>query len=174
LESEKASADRRQITWSQGDRDLRKLAGLRLHQTDEEIAAADLHGDEVLALPGETWRVVRRSSLAADLLDAAEREGPDGAIRGLDSRKLIYFKASPGLGQSDRPGAPPRWSTVPPVHSYFVSRHTDNAIEHVMQARHNGKLTAAEDTAIAQVYATLALAAAVESTKPEDTTAEVG
>lgn len=93
-EWERASKDRRQITWSQGKRDLRRHAGLGEQQSDEEIAAEDLMGGDVLALPGETWRVLRRSALATDLLDAAEQGGPGGAIRWLEDRKLIYARVA--------------------------------------------------------------------------------
>lgn len=95
-EWEKASLDRRQITWSQGDRDLRKLAGIDHSKSDEEIAAEDLHGSEVVALPGETWRRLRGTALATDLLDAAEEGGPEGAIRWLESRKMIFFQVREG------------------------------------------------------------------------------
>ncbi|MCW0214394.1 MAG: protein rep [Pseudonocardia sp.] len=100
-EWERASKDRRQITWSQGKRDLRRHAGLGEQQTDEEIAAEDLMGADVLALPGETWRVLRRSALATDLLDAAERGGPAGAIKWLVDRHLNYKRVVRGPTRSD-------------------------------------------------------------------------
>lgn len=104
-EWEQASRDRRQITWSQGGRDLRKLAGLKRQKSDEEIAAEDLHGEEVLALPGETWRVLRGSSLATDLLDAAERGGLEESIRWLESRKLIFHLVA--RARRDQPARAP-------------------------------------------------------------------
>jgi len=50
-EWEQASYGRRQLTWSLGAHDLRKLAGLGAEQSDEEVAEEDLAGEDVIALP---------------------------------------------------------------------------------------------------------------------------
>ena len=54
-EWEQASEGRRQLTWSTGRRDLRKLAGLGTEATDDDIASEDLDADTRLALPVDTW-----------------------------------------------------------------------------------------------------------------------
>ena len=41
-------------------------------QSDEEVAAEELLGEDLLALPHETWEVLLRRELTTDLLDAAE------------------------------------------------------------------------------------------------------
>src|SRR3954447_11618673 len=56
-EWEQASFGRRQLTWSLGEHDLRKLADLG-EQADEEIVAEDLQGEDVIALPHPTWQVL--------------------------------------------------------------------------------------------------------------------
>ena len=93
-EWEQGSRGRRQLTWSQG---LREMAGLAEDQaTDEEIAAAEEIGDDdMLQLPGDTWRAIRDT--AYELLDAAETEGPAGAARWLRVRRLDFIAfAVPG------------------------------------------------------------------------------
>jgi Replication protein len=87
-EWEQASFGRRQLTWSLGDRDLRKLADLA-EQSDEEIADEDLAGEDLIALPHPTWEALLMGELTTDLLDAAEIAGVEGActflrLRGLD------------------------------------------------------------------------------------------
>src|SRR3954466_9585575 len=88
-EWEQASYGRRQLTWSLGAHDLRKLAGLGAEQSDEEVAEEDLAGEDVIALPHPTWEALLRAELTTDLLDAAELAGAEGAcvflrLRGLD------------------------------------------------------------------------------------------
>jgi hypothetical protein len=80
-EWEQASFGRRQLTWSLGDHDLRKLADLGAQQSDEEIVAEELQGEEVIALPRPTWKALLDRELTTDLLDAAELGGVEGACR---------------------------------------------------------------------------------------------
>lgn len=87
-EWEKASLDRRQLTWSGGTRDLRRLAGLGRQRSDEEIAAEGLDGDDVLALDADTWRVLRCSRLAVDLLEVVELAGVAAGRAWLECRGL--------------------------------------------------------------------------------------
>lgn len=87
-EWEKASFDRRQLTWSQGSRDLRRWAGLTREQTDEELAQHELGGDDVLALPADTWEQVRGTRMAVELLEVAEIGGQQAARAWLQRRGL--------------------------------------------------------------------------------------
>jgi len=81
-----ASEGRRQITWSQG---LRELAGLAEEAAaDEEIANEDEGGDVVLTLPRETWKAVRDERWV--LLDVYEIEGMAGLTGYLDRLGLDY------------------------------------------------------------------------------------
>jgi hypothetical protein len=86
-EWEQSSRGRRQMTWSQG---FREMAGLAEKEaTDEELAAEEVGGGEDLVqLPAETWRAVRRRSW--ELLDIIELEGLVGAERWLRGRGLAY------------------------------------------------------------------------------------
>ena len=49
------SEGRKQITWSTGRRDLRRLAGLGREQSDEEVADEEVDADERVALAAEAW-----------------------------------------------------------------------------------------------------------------------
>lgn len=93
---EAASHGRKQVTFSRG---LRRRYRLAVEESDDEIASADLGGDDLIALPAATWQVVRLRG--EELLGAAEAEGLVGAVRWLDSR---------GLGWSWATSAPPRSS----------------------------------------------------------------
>ena len=69
-EWEKVSKGRRQMTWSKG---LRQLVGLLVDEMSDEAIAADELGDQaddVVVLPDESWRKVRRHSWL--ILDMAE------------------------------------------------------------------------------------------------------
>jgi hypothetical protein len=66
-EWEQASYGRRQLTWSLGVHDLRKLADLGSEQSDEEVAEEDLQGEDVIALPHPTWEALLRGELTTDL-----------------------------------------------------------------------------------------------------------
>lgn len=89
VEWEQASHRRRQLTWSKG---LREWAGLDAEEdADEEIAAEDLAGDDVVILPPDTWRAVRRHAWV--LLDLAENGGRDALTSWLDLRQLDWLDA---------------------------------------------------------------------------------
>ena len=87
-EWETASEGRRQLTWSAGARDLRKLAGLGAEATDEDVAAEDLDADTRLVLTADTWDCVERGQLGPELLSAAEAGGMDAARNWLTARDL--------------------------------------------------------------------------------------
>jgi hypothetical protein len=88
-EWEEASFGRRQLTWSLGVHDLRKLADLA-EQSDEEIVEEELSGEDVIALPRPTWEALLIGELTTDLLDAAEIAGIDGACTFLRMRSLEW------------------------------------------------------------------------------------
>src|SRR4051795_6089819 len=90
-EWEQASYGRRQLTWSLGVHDLRKLADLGSEQSDEEVAEEDLAGEDVIALPHPTWEALLRAELTTDLLDAAEIAGVEGACAFLQMRGLDWL-----------------------------------------------------------------------------------
>jgi Replication protein len=92
-EWEQASYGRRQLTWSLGVHDLRKLAALGSEQSDEEIAAEDLAGEDTIALPHPTWEALLRGELTTDLLDAAEIGGVEAACAFLQLRGLEWVPA---------------------------------------------------------------------------------
>jgi hypothetical protein len=91
-EWEEASFGRRQLTWSLGAHDLRKLADLE-EQSDEEIAEEDLAGEDTIALPRPTWDALLLGELTTDLLDAAEIAGVAGACTFLQLRGLEWLPA---------------------------------------------------------------------------------
>lgn len=71
-EWEEASHGRRQQVWSRGMRDL---LGLEDEQSDEEIAAEDLGGDDLVIIDADEWRRFDRIPGAhAELLEAIDRE----------------------------------------------------------------------------------------------------
>lgn len=104
IEWEQGSHGRRQLTWS---RDLRTWAGLHVERTDDEIVAADdLHGQDLMVIPAESWPRVRAE--VADLLDAVELGGLDAAVRWMSSRGLAW--STPRRGEGVNPsgrGSPP-------------------------------------------------------------------
>jgi hypothetical protein len=89
-EWEQVSFGKRQLTWSLGAHDLRKFAGLG-EQSDEEIAAEDLAGEDTIALPHPTWEALLLGELTTDLLDAAELQGVQGARAFLTQRGLEWL-----------------------------------------------------------------------------------
>lgn len=89
-EYERAIAGRKQLTWSQKKYDIREQAGLRDEQTDEEIAAEQLDGEDVAVIPRESWR--RVEPRAADLLAATEWGGADGGRRWLDDLGVQWWR----------------------------------------------------------------------------------
>ena len=86
LEWERASHNRRQLTWSQG---LREWARLGREATDEEIVAEDLRGEDVLAIAPESWPSVRED--VSELLDVIEVDGVAAGIRWLTARGAGWF-----------------------------------------------------------------------------------
>ncbi|WP_328305846.1 hypothetical protein [Actinomycetospora sp. NBC_00405] len=92
-EWEQSSEGRRQLTWSTGRRDLRRLAMLGEEATDEDIAAEDLDADSRLALSGDTWDCVQRNNRACELLSVAENDGLDAARTWLKDRGLLWSDA---------------------------------------------------------------------------------
>lgn len=88
-EYEKGSHGRRQLTWSQG---LRDMFGVE-EVSDEEIAAEELstRDDTLVLLDGEAWSaVVRTPAMLPQLLDAAEAGGRPAVIALLQSRGIPY------------------------------------------------------------------------------------
>jgi hypothetical protein len=77
-EYEKASHGRKRITTSRG---LFAKYGVGEAREDQEIVDEDTGGQDVIALPRQTWNVLA-GYLAAELRIVAEREGPSGAAGG--------------------------------------------------------------------------------------------
>src|SRR3954451_14704330 len=92
-EWEQASYGRRQLTWSLGKHDLRKLAALGAEESDEEVAADELAGEDVIALPHPTWGALLQGELTTDLLDVAEIAGVQGAQLWLTERHLAWVRS---------------------------------------------------------------------------------
>lgn len=86
---ERASHGRKQVTFSRG---LRQRYRLAEEESDEDIASADLGGEDLIALPAETWHAVRDH--AEQLLTAAEVDGLPGAIAWLTARRLDWARAT--------------------------------------------------------------------------------
>lgn len=82
---EQTSLGRKQVTYSRG---LREWARVAPEESDEEIVSEDMHGDDQIALPAETWAAMRDE--VADLLDAVELGGLAAAESWLRSRGLAY------------------------------------------------------------------------------------
>lgn len=87
LEYERATQGKSALRWSRG---LRKLLLPDVEeQTDEEIAADDIGGDEVAGLLPHTWyRLTQIPGADAAVLDAVERDGMEGLIRVLVAYRL--------------------------------------------------------------------------------------
>jgi hypothetical protein len=85
-EYERGSHNRTQVTIS---RDLRR----RYRLADEEIAETDFGSDDLIALPAETWSVIR--GCAEQLLTVAETDGLAGALGWLTARQLEWVWAGP-------------------------------------------------------------------------------
>lgn len=98
LEWEQASRGRRQIAWSKG---FREWAGLQVERTDEEIAAEDKGGTDVLAVDPADWPALRPR--LADLLDVAEREGEDAATAWLTVRGIGWQRCRRGHRLQESP-----------------------------------------------------------------------
>lgn len=102
-EWEQASRGRRQLTWSGGVYDLREYAGLGDERTDEDVAAEEPGGEDVLVLPLDTWRAVR--GRAWELLDLAETRGVGAVVDYLDARGLDWT-----TGRTAPPPGRPRYA----------------------------------------------------------------
>jgi hypothetical protein len=89
VEYEQGSHNRKQVTFSRG---LRRRYRLAEEETDEEIAETDLGSDNLLALPAETWSVIR--GCAEELLTVAEVDGLVGAQLWLSDRGLAWSWAT--------------------------------------------------------------------------------
>lgn len=100
-EYERVMSGARQVTWSQREHNIRKIAGLGEDRSDEEIARDELEGEDVAVLPSDSWRTVEPR--ATELLSVTEREGPDGARRWLDQLGVEWWRPS-GLTKTDRRG----------------------------------------------------------------------
>jgi hypothetical protein len=73
---------RRQLFWSHG---LKAIVGVT-DATDEQLAdAPEARAVHVYTLPNGAWNVVRGNDARAELLDAIEEAGPDGAVHLLRS-----------------------------------------------------------------------------------------
>jgi hypothetical protein len=85
-EWERASKGHRQLTWSEG---IRQLAGLAAKErTDEDIADDDLGSDDLILIDHDAWRTI--APVQADLLEAVARDGVIAATRWLDKFRLTY------------------------------------------------------------------------------------
>ena len=72
-----------------------RFAGLGRERTDEEIAADETGGDDLIALDGDTWSWLERAGRATELLDVAETGGMAGATAWLDARGLGWSSVMP-------------------------------------------------------------------------------
>jgi hypothetical protein len=99
-EWERVSKGRKQLTWSNG---LRELAGLAVQElTDEEVAEQELGDADELILPAETWAAMRH--VQVELLLAAEAGGLRAAVAWLQKRNLDYVGTALlryGMSQSE-------------------------------------------------------------------------
>jgi hypothetical protein len=86
-----ASSGRLALTWSAGLRELAELPPECL--TDEEVAAQDPGGDDVLILPPASW--VRVWDNVPELLNVVEREGVAGLQAWLRARRIPYDLPAP-------------------------------------------------------------------------------
>jgi hypothetical protein len=91
-EWEAASDGRRQLTWSTGRRDLRRLAGLGRDASDEEIADEEEDADTRLGLTAHTWDFLVATGGNCALLAAAEHGGVQAASAWLAARGLEWCR----------------------------------------------------------------------------------
>lgn len=91
-EYERATRARQAITWSKGLRGLLELEAEE--QTDEELAAAEVGGDDLAVIPAVYWkRIVAIPGLSSYLLDQAEAGGLARVNEVLDAHKVGQVKA---------------------------------------------------------------------------------
>lgn len=103
-EWEQVSLGRQQMTWSQGERDLRRFAGLR-DRCDEEIAADDAGGQDLVAVDGSGWAEIADTDESDELHAVLDRDGIDGACAWLDARGIGWWPvAGVSRGARLRPG----------------------------------------------------------------------
>lgn len=132
-EWEKSSRGRRQIAWSKG---LREWAGLGREQTDEEIAAEEPGGEDVLFLEPESWYWLRGSpDLVCDLLEAAERGGFEAAAAQLDAWGLSYLMLT----------LPPKPPPLPRDHEHWQLRRDRSEEAHALVGNVTRQLSEALD-----------------------------
>lgn len=89
-EWEHASKGRRQLTWSQG---LRELLGLRQERSDEEVAAEEVgsRDDDLVLITAAGWRALCLvPGDLGELLDVAQAGGLSAAREYLDARAIEY------------------------------------------------------------------------------------
>lgn len=104
-EYEDASQGRRQLTWSRGLRELLKLGE---ESSDEDVAATDGEGVEVLRLPRDTWLRVRdEADLYHGVLEAAEDDLSGDRLRAyLRQHGLIWVPPRNPLDALPDPDGP--------------------------------------------------------------------
>ena len=94
-EYEQATRGHQRITWSKG---LRELVQAEAEQSDEEIAAAEVGGSDVISIDTPTWRrIVKVPGLPVVLLGQAEQGG---------AAAVIAAAAGHGIRIIDRGGGP--------------------------------------------------------------------
>lgn len=98
-EYERATRGRQAITWSPG---LRELLGVDAEEKkDEELAAAEIGGDDLAVISNSQWRrVVGIPGLVCHLLDQAERGGLDAVNAVLCAYRLGVAKGPAAGGDS--------------------------------------------------------------------------
>lgn len=114
LEDAIAGKRRRFVTWSAGAQELRKLAGHREDQTDEELAAEDEGSQDLIAVEREDWPAL--AVRIEDLFAVGEASGLDAVKvwltdRGIRWRAVI---AAPRRRYERRPPRAPRLSSTGP------------------------------------------------------------
>lgn len=103
---EQASRGRKQLCWSTGVMDLRRMAGLGPEQTDEEIAAEDEGGEDAVSLEGDTWSELSRRGEQPVLLTVTDEGGIAAATEWLDARGLAWAWVRPHSWRRRRGRAP--------------------------------------------------------------------
>jgi hypothetical protein len=107
-EYEQASHRRKRITTSEG---LFRRYGVTAARDDEEIVNDDAGGEDVIALPADTWRFLA-GWLAAELRIVAERDGRAGAVRWLNAHGLAWSWATPAPRRTGREWKPAHTPTA--------------------------------------------------------------
>jgi hypothetical protein len=88
-EYETASKGRRQLTWSKG---LRERLGVNAERTDEEIAADDHGGHDVVLLPPETWAAIAGDAEELLYVTRNATNPRAAAVDWLESRGLVWLE----------------------------------------------------------------------------------